>query len=89
LPVCRPARAGRPGHGAGWLGYRYTYDTALARQAERGQVQMRLYAQALESELARYDYVPSLLSLDARIDALCAIRARPRAWRRPMPTWPR
>lgn len=56
--------------GAGWLGYRYTYDTALGRQAERGQVQMRLYAQALESELARYDYVPSLLSLDARIDAL-------------------
>ena len=56
--------------GAGWLGYRYTFDTALARQAERGQVQMRLYAQALESELARYDYVPSLLSLDARIDAL-------------------
>ncbi|MWL86424.1 ATP-binding protein [Cupriavidus sp. SW-Y-13] len=56
--------------GAGWLGYRYTYDAALGRQAERGQVQMRLYAQALESELARYDYVPSLLSLDARIDAL-------------------
>lgn len=56
--------------GAGWLGYRYTYDAALTRQAERGQVQMRLYAQALESELARYDYVPSLLSLDARIDAL-------------------
>ncbi|KWR83660.1 histidine kinase [Cupriavidus sp. SHE] len=55
---------------AGWLGYRYTYDTALARQAERGQVQLRLYAQALESELARYDYVPSLLSLDARIDGL-------------------
>ena len=55
---------------AGWLGYRYTYDAALARQAERGQVQMRLYAQALESELARYDYVPSLLSLDARIEGL-------------------
>ncbi|WP_411451515.1 sensor histidine kinase [Cupriavidus metallidurans] len=55
---------------AGWLGYRYTYDTALARQAERGQVQLRLYAQALESELARYDYVPSLLSLDARIEGL-------------------
>ncbi|WP_441622366.1 sensor histidine kinase [Cupriavidus sp. RAF12] len=55
---------------AGWLGYRYTYDTALARQAERGQVQLRLYAQALESELARYDYVPSLLSLDMRIEAL-------------------
>ncbi|WP_454763027.1 sensor histidine kinase [Cupriavidus campinensis] len=55
---------------AGWLGYRYTYDAALARQAERGQVQLRLYAQALESELARFDYVPSLLSLDARIDAL-------------------
>ncbi|WP_342052734.1 MULTISPECIES: sensor histidine kinase [unclassified Cupriavidus] len=55
---------------AGWFGYRYTYDGALARQAERGQVQLRLYAQALDSELARYDYVPSLLSLDARIDAL-------------------
>jgi two-component system C4-dicarboxylate transport sensor histidine kinase DctB len=60
---------------AGWLGYRYTYDTALARQAERGQVQMRLYAQALESELARYDYVPSLLSLDARSTGCCASRA--------------
>ncbi|MGN5478938.1 hypothetical protein ACTMU2_24080 [Cupriavidus basilensis] len=22
---------------AGWLGYRYSYDTALTRQAERGQ----------------------------------------------------
>jgi len=55
---------------AGWLGYRYTYETALARQAERGQVQLRLYAQTLESELARYDYVPSLLSLDARIEGL-------------------
>ncbi|PWK38335.1 sensor histidine kinase [Cupriavidus plantarum] len=55
---------------ASWFGYRYTYDAALARQAERGQVQLRLYAQALDSELARYDYVPSLLSLDARIDAL-------------------
>ncbi|RZT42943.1 sensor histidine kinase [Cupriavidus agavae] len=63
--------------GAGWLGYRYTYDAALARQAERGQVQMRLYAQALESELARYDYVPSLLSLDARIDALLRQPAAP------------
>lgn len=63
--------------GAGWLGYRYTYDAALARQAERGQVQMRLYAQALESELARYDYVPSLLSLDARIDALLRQPASP------------
>ena len=62
---------------AGWLGYRYTYDAALARQAERGQVQMRLYAQALESELARYDYVPSLLSLDARIDALLRDPAAP------------
>ncbi len=62
---------------AGWLGYRYTYDAALARQAERGQVQMRLYVQALESELARYDYVPSLLSLDARIDALLRDPAAP------------
>nr|WP_315592497.1 ATP-binding protein [uncultured Cupriavidus sp.] len=62
---------------AGWLGYRYTYDAALARQAERGQVQMRLYTQALESELARYDYVPSLLSLDARIDALLRDPAAP------------
>ncbi|GJG93730.1 ATP-binding protein [Cupriavidus pauculus] len=63
--------------GAGWLGYRYTYDGALSRQAERGQVQMRLYAQALESELARYDYVPSLLSLDGRIDALLRQPASP------------
>jgi len=55
---------------AGWLGFRYSYDTALARQAERGQVQLRLYAQALGSELAHYDYVPSLLSLDERIGAL-------------------
>lgn len=55
---------------AGWLGYRLTYDTALSRQAERGQVQMRLYAQTLESELARFDYVPSLMSLDARIEGL-------------------
>lgn len=62
---------------AGWLGYRYTYDTALARQAERGQVQLRLYAQALESELARYDYVPNLLSLDARVDALLRQPASP------------
>ncbi|AQV93034.1 two-component sensor histidine kinase [Cupriavidus necator] len=55
---------------AGSLGYRYSYDTALARQAERGQVQLRLYAQALESELAHYDYVPGLLSLDERVAAL-------------------
>ncbi|WP_042887522.1 sensor histidine kinase [Cupriavidus necator] len=55
---------------AGALGYRYSYDTALARQAERGQVQLRLYTQALESELAHYDYVPGLLSLDERIAAL-------------------
>ncbi|CAG2140146.1 C4-dicarboxylate transport sensor protein DctB [Cupriavidus yeoncheonensis] len=55
---------------AGWLGYRYSYDTALARQAERGQVQLRLYAQALESELAHYDYVPGLLTLDERIGTL-------------------
>ena len=40
---------------ASWFGYRYTYDAALARQAERGQVQLRLYSQALDSELARYD----------------------------------
>ncbi|KWR87465.1 sensor histidine kinase [Cupriavidus sp. IDO] len=57
---------------AGWLGYRLSYDTALARQAERGQVQLRLYAQALESELAHYDYVPSLLTLDQNISALLA-----------------
>jgi two-component system C4-dicarboxylate transport sensor histidine kinase DctB len=64
---------------AGWLGYRFTYDTALNRQAERGQVQMRLYAQALESELARFDYVPSLLSLDARIEGLLRQPGNP-AW---------
>jgi two-component system C4-dicarboxylate transport sensor histidine kinase DctB len=57
---------------AGWLGYRHTYDTALARQAERGQAQLRLYSQTLSSELARYDFVPSLLSLDERIAALLA-----------------
>ncbi len=57
---------------AGWLGYRYTFDAALARQAERGQVQLRLYGQALSSELARYDFVPSLLSLDDEISALLA-----------------
>ena len=55
---------------AGWLAYRFSYDTALARQSERGQVQLRLYAQALESELAHYDYVPSLLTLDERIGTL-------------------
>ncbi|GLC91344.1 two-component sensor histidine kinase [Cupriavidus sp. TA19] len=55
---------------AGALGYRYSYDNALARQAERGQVQLRLYTQALESELAHYDYVPGLLSLDERITGL-------------------
>ncbi|AOY91503.1 two-component sensor histidine kinase [Cupriavidus sp. USMAA2-4] len=57
---------------ASWLGYRLSYDTALTRQAERGQVQMRLYTQALASELARYDHVPGLLSLDERIEALLA-----------------
>lgn len=57
---------------AGSLGYRYSYGNALARQSERGQVQLRLYGQALTSELARYDYVPSLLSLDDKIDALLA-----------------
>lgn len=57
---------------AGWLGYRYTFDAALARQAERGQVQLRLYGQALSSELARYDFVPSLLSLDDEISSLLA-----------------
>lgn len=55
---------------AGWLGYRYSYDAALARQAERGQVQLRIYGQALSSELARYDFVPSLLALDENIMAL-------------------
>ncbi|WP_043420674.1 sensor histidine kinase [Cupriavidus basilensis] len=57
---------------AGAVGYRYSYDNALARQGERGQVQLRLYGQALSSELARYDYVPSLLSLDDKIAALLA-----------------
>jgi len=55
---------------ASWLGYRFSYDSALTHQAERGQVQLRLYSQALSSELARYDYVPRLLSLDERIDGL-------------------
>jgi len=67
--------------GAGWLAYRYTYGTALARQAERGQVQMRLYTQALESEIAHYDYVPGLLSLDHRITALLAHPDSPAAAR--------
>ncbi|WP_458217466.1 sensor histidine kinase [Paracidovorax citrulli] len=57
---------------AGWLGYRTSYDSALDTQAERGQVQLRLYGQALSSELARYDFVPSLLSLDDKILALLA-----------------
>uniref|UniRef100_UPI000369962D cache domain-containing protein n=1 Tax=Cupriavidus sp. WS TaxID=1312922 RepID=UPI000369962D len=57
---------------AGALGYRYSYDAALVRQGERGQVQLRLYSQALSSELARYDYVPSLLSLEDKIAALLA-----------------
>ncbi|MGN5478937.1 cache domain-containing protein [Cupriavidus basilensis] len=33
-------------------------------------MQLRLYAQALESELAHYDYVPGLLTLDERIGTL-------------------
>src|SRR5437868_13134160 len=57
---------------AGWIGYRYSYDTALIRQAERGQVQLRLYGQGLSSELARYEFVPSLLALDDKIAALLA-----------------
>lgn len=57
---------------AGSLSYRYSYDNALARQSEHGQVQLRLYGQALTSELARYDYVPGLLSLDDKIAALLA-----------------
>ncbi|MDF3840004.1 ATP-binding protein [Cupriavidus basilensis] len=57
---------------AGSLGYRYSYDNALTHQGERGQVQLHLYGQALSSELARYDYVPSLLSLDDKIAALLA-----------------
>lgn len=57
---------------ASWFGYRYSYDVALANQAGRGQMQLRLYGQALASELARFDFVPHLISLDQRITALLA-----------------
>lgn len=58
--------------GLGVLGYGLSERTGLASQAEAGSRQLELNARAVESELSRYTYLPSLLELDASVARLLA-----------------
>jgi two-component system C4-dicarboxylate transport sensor histidine kinase DctB len=70
----------------GVLGYRWSERAGLAQLADLTSQRQELYALALEAELARYAYLPSLIAIDADIlapiEQPASAEARERASRR-------
>lgn len=58
--------------GPGLAGYYLSEHFGLRTQAEAGARQLELHARAVESELDKYTYLPSLLELAQGVDALLA-----------------
>jgi two-component system C4-dicarboxylate transport sensor histidine kinase DctB len=52
------------------LGYRYSERSGLADLAAVSNERLELYASTLETELARYAYLPSLIAIDEDVQAL-------------------
>ncbi|MBB5019043.1 two-component system C4-dicarboxylate transport sensor histidine kinase DctB [Chitinivorax tropicus] len=55
---------------AGAAGFHISQTLAYQQQLARSQVQLRVFGQTIASELARYDYVPHVLTLDSKINQL-------------------
>lgn len=52
------------------LGYRFSERSGLAQLAAVANERLELYASTLETELARYAYLPSLIAIDEDVQAL-------------------
>ncbi|WP_137935906.1 ATP-binding protein [Chitinivorax sp. B] len=65
--------------GAGAIGFQVSRTLAYQQQLERSQIQLRVFSQTISSELARYDYVPHVLTLDSKITQLLSEPDRPTA----------
>jgi hypothetical protein len=52
------------------LGYRVSESAGLAQLAAMANERLELYATTLETELARYAYLPSLIAIDEDVQAL-------------------
>jgi two-component system, NtrC family, C4-dicarboxylate transport sensor histidine kinase DctB len=52
------------------LGYRFSERNGLAQVAALANERLELYASTLETELARYAYLPSLIAIDEDVQAL-------------------
>jgi two-component system C4-dicarboxylate transport sensor histidine kinase DctB len=53
-----------------WVGYRWNERAGLENLSAVANERLELYAATLESELARYAYLPSLIAADADVRAL-------------------
>ena len=58
--------------GLGFAGYRVSEHFAVRALAESGERQLELNARAVESEISKYTYLPSLLELESSVSTLLA-----------------
>ena len=56
--------------GLGYCGYRISEHVGLRALSESGERQLELHARAVESELSKYTYLPSVLELEDSVAAL-------------------
>ncbi|WP_271103279.1 sensor histidine kinase [Pseudomonas tohonis] len=56
--------------GAGWIAYHLSELSGIRALRENGERQLELHARAVESEINRYTYLPSLLELESSVSHL-------------------
>jgi len=56
--------------GLGYIGFLYSEHTGIRSLRETGERQLELHARAVESELTKYTYLPSLLELEDSVSQL-------------------
>jgi len=56
--------------GAGWVVYHLSEQAGIRALASNGERQLELHARAVESEINRYTYLPSLLELESSVSHL-------------------
>ena len=58
--------------GLGYAGYRISEHYGIRTLSENGERQLELHARAVESEISKYTYLPSLLELETSVSSLLA-----------------
>jgi len=56
--------------GCGYVGYRLSERAGIRAVSENGERQLELNARAVESEITKYTYLPSLLELESNVSRL-------------------